>query len=263
MHIDCQPQFGLAAGEVEFVGLRFAQTSLSEMVDAASKRAAGDPFLYVVTPNVDHVVRLASSRQGAELKAAYEGAWLRVCDSRVLARLARLFGVKLSVVPGSDLTAHLLGRLTGSGRRIAVIGADPASIERLGNRFPGIEFVHHEPPMGLLGNPAAMAEAAAFAVHAQADFVLLAVGSPQQEILANAIHAHAGSTGTGLCIGASIDFLTGRARRAPRIMQRLGLEWAYRLFGEPRRMWRRYLVEGPRILGIVLTWRYSRIGTGS
>jgi exopolysaccharide biosynthesis WecB/TagA/CpsF family protein len=65
----------------------------------------------------------------------------------------------------------------------------------------------------------------------------------------------AGATGTALCIGASLDFITGRERRAPMLLQRLSLEWAYRLFSAPRRMWRRYLVEGPRVFMMAAKFR--------
>jgi N-acetylglucosaminyldiphosphoundecaprenol N-acetyl-beta-D-mannosaminyltransferase len=66
-------------------------------------------------------------------------------------------------------------------------------------------------------------------------------------MIAAAIKQRPGTVGAGLCIGASLDFITGRERRAPRLVQRLSLEWAYRLAVDPRRMWRRYLVEGPRV----------------
>ena len=61
--------------------------------------------------------------------------------------------------------------------------------------------------------------------------------------------------GTGLCIGASVEFVTGAKRRAPRWMQRLGVEWLHRLLSEPGRLWRRYLVEGPRIFAMAWRWR--------
>jgi exopolysaccharide biosynthesis WecB/TagA/CpsF family protein len=78
---------------------------------------------------------------------------------------------------------------------------------------------------------------------------------PQQEMIAHAIAAQSGARGTALCIGASIDFLTGRARRAPRWMQRLSIEWLHRLLSDPARLWRRYLIEGPRIFAMAWRWR--------
>jgi N-acetylglucosaminyldiphosphoundecaprenol N-acetyl-beta-D-mannosaminyltransferase len=62
----------------------------------------------------------------------------------------------------------------------------------------------------------------------------------------------------GLCIGASVEFLSGAKRRAPRWMQRAGLEWLYRLLSEPRRLWRRYLVKGPRVFKLWWAGRERR-----
>jgi N-acetylglucosaminyldiphosphoundecaprenol N-acetyl-beta-D-mannosaminyltransferase len=101
--------------------------------------------------------------------------------------------------------------------------------------------------MGLRNDPAALASAAAFVAATRARFTFLAVGSPQQELLAAAIAARGDASGVGLCVGAAVEFVIGERQRAPRIMQRLSLEWAFRLAAEPRRMWRRYLVTGPRI----------------
>jgi exopolysaccharide biosynthesis WecB/TagA/CpsF family protein len=80
-------------------------------------------------------------------------------------------------------------------------------------------------------------------------FCFLAVGSPQQEMLAALLRQRGIARGLALCIGASLNFLTGRERRAPLWMQRLSLEWLYRLARDPRRLWVRYLVRGPRIFG--------------
>ncbi len=249
---------GNVALDAEFVGLCFARMTLAEAAEEVLSRGRDHGFSYIVTPNVDHVVRLTSAPDGSELAAAYQAAAFRLCDSRVLARIARLAGIKLTVVPGSDLTARLLVELTGSSRRVAMIGSDATAIDELRKRYPGIDFVHHDPPMGLASNPAAMAAAAAFAAKAKADVTLLAVGSPQQELIAHAILARGDAVGTGLCIGTSINYLTGRERRAPQLVQVMGFEWMFRLLAQPRRMWRRYLVEGPRILGLALRWRYDR-----
>ena len=64
--------------------------------------------------------------------------------------------------------------------------------------------------------------------------------------------------GVGLCIGASIEFLSGAKRRAPLWVRRLRIEWAFRLASEPRRLWRRYLIEGPRIFAIWRDWKRQR-----
>ena len=241
---------GTMTGRTRFAGVAFDPLGLDEALAWLDRRTAADPFAYVVTPNVDHCVRLADNPD-PELHAAYGGADLCLCDSRVLALLARLRGIDLPVAPGSDLTARLLGSIP-PGRRLFLVGGDDVARERLQVMLPGVEVGQHQPPMGLRHRPDAMAACAEAVVAAQADHVLLAVGSPQQELVAAMLARHPQARGTALCIGASVDFLTGRAKRAPRWMQRLAVEWLHRLLSEPRRMARRYLIEGPRILRIAL-----------
>ncbi|MGK6321933.1 WecB/TagA/CpsF family glycosyltransferase [Sphingomonas sp. DT-51] len=245
-----------------FLGLRFDPLDTAGALAWLRAASVEAPFRYVVTPNVDHLVRLdsmvRSEPAGEALWRAYEGAALTLCDSRVLARLARWCGVELPVAPGSDLTARLFSEVVRPGDRIAIIGGDAPLRAALAQRFGTLNFVQHIPPMGLLRDSAALDAAARFGRDAQARFVLLAVGSPQQEIVAARIAALPGARGTGLCIGASLDFIVGRQQRAPRMVQRLGLEWAHRLASQPRRLWRRYLVEGPRIFRMTRDWRANR-----
>lgn len=237
---------------VGFLGVGFDQLSQQQVIERLGKVTAESSFGYITTPNVDHVVRL--NRHGAEpaIGAAYANAELCVCDSRVLALLARLRDIRLPVVTGSDLTAAVLGTVVRSGDRVAVVGGNADLVRRLAGQFSHVDFVHHCPPMGLKGNVAAQAAAAEFIVQSKARFSFLAVGSPQQELIAARVH---GATGFGLCVGAALEFLTGDQVRAPLALRRIGLEWAYRLASDPRRLWRRYLVEGPEVFRLVWRWR--------
>lgn len=238
---------------VEFLGLDFDVWTPDRARGWLATRAADSPYGYVVTPNVDHMVRLSEAPE--DIRRAYADADLRLCDSRILARLADFAGVKLSVVPGSDLTAQLFEQVLQPGDRVCLIGGDAQDGDMLAVRYPGITIIQHRPPMGLRHDAAARAKAVEDAVAAQARFVLFAVGSPQQELLAHEMAARPDACGTGLCIGASIDFLTGRQNRAPRIVQQMSMEWAWRLLTDPRRLAKRYLVEGPAIFPMVLRWR--------
>ena len=78
-------------------------------------------------------------------------------------------------------------------------------------------------------------------------FCFLAVGAPQQEALAQMLKSRGIARGLAFCIGASVNFMTGAERRAPLWVQRLGLEWLFRLSMDPRRLAKRYLVRGPRV----------------
>ena len=243
---------------VHYLDVAFDGRGADDIVAALARRPGDLPFAFVVTPNVDHLIRLHGEGRDPRLASAYAGAGMCLCDSRVLARLAAWAGISLPVTPGSDLTARILSEVVRSGDRIAIVGGDAEMLSLLRADMPDVTFVQHLPPMGLRTNMVALADAARFVADARARFAFLAVGSPQQEYLAAAIAERGDAIGVGLCIGASIDFVTGRVRRAPRWMQRAGIEWAHRLASEPRRLWRRYLVEGPRIFGIA--WRARRRG---
>ena len=84
-----------------------------------------------------------------------------------------------------------------------------------------------------------------------------AIGAPQSELVCALAVERGKARGVGLCIGASLEFLTGAKSRAPLWMQRAGLDWLFRLASEPARLWRRYLVEGPQIFLIWWRWRLS------
>lgn len=241
---------------MDYLGLSFDPLDEDAIAALLRARPAGAPFAYLVTPNVDHVVRLSKlPLDGEEWRAYRDAAW-RLCDSHILARLARLRGIDLPVAPGSDLTARLFRDILADGDRLCLIGGQAGDAAALEALRPDIAVLQHIAPSGLRADRAAMAAAARFAAESHARFILLAVGSPQQELVARMIADMPSAAGTALCVGASVDFLVGRAKRAPRWMRSLSLEWLYRLLGDPVRLWRRYLVDGPRIF--LLAWRFRR-----
>ena len=240
-------------GSVEFLGLQFDVWTLDRARDWLAHRYADSRYAFVVTPNVDHMVRLAKAEE--DIRRAYADADLRLCDSRILARLAQYAGVRLSVVPGSDLTAQMFERVLQPGDCVCLIGGNADDGDALAARYADVTIIQHQPPMGLRRDRQARARAVDAAIAANGRFVLFAVGSPQQELLAHEMAARPEARGTGLCIGASIDFLIGKQNRAPRIVQQLSMEWVWRLLSDPRRLAKRYLVEGPAIFPMVLRWR--------
>jgi N-acetylglucosaminyldiphosphoundecaprenol N-acetyl-beta-D-mannosaminyltransferase len=232
-----------AAG-VHFLGCRFDMASIEDAVEDILS-ATGEKFKFACTPNVHHMVKLLENP--ATLQPIYERAWRVFCDSRVLSRLAWLSGRRLPVVTGSDLTARLIARAGKQGLRIAVVGPAAAAGATLESRYPGLHVALHTPPMGFITSEHEIQKCVEFVVNAQAPLVFLAVGMPQQEVLAGRIADHPQARGVGLCIGASIDFLTGKQRRAPLWVQKAGLEWLHRLLSDPRRLASRYFIESPRI----------------
>lgn len=243
------------ARHIWFLNSAFDRIGFDTALERIVRRDPARPFAFVVTPNVDHLVRLS---RGGELAPLYAQAWLTVCDSRVLELIAAFSGEEVEVTPGSDLTAALFEHAIDPAEPIVVIGGDADVIEGVTARFGLTDVRWHQPPMGLRTNPEAVADCAAFVAANPARFVFLCVGSPQQEMIAAACIERGDCTGVGLCVGASLDFLSGKIQRAPAWMQRARLEWLHRLMEEPRRMWRRYLVDGPQVLLIWWEWRRAR-----
>ncbi|MEQ8403982.1 MAG: WecB/TagA/CpsF family glycosyltransferase [Oceanicaulis sp.] len=244
-----------AARHVWFLNSAFDRIGFDTALERIAGRDPEKPFAFVVTPNVDHLVRLGRDPVFAPL---YAQAWLTVCDSRILELIAAFSGETIDVTPGSDLTETLFETMIDRDEPVVVIGGDARVIEGVKARYQLTDVRWHAPPMGLRDNPDAVAECARFVAENPARFVFLCVGSPQQEMIAEACLNRGDCTGVGLCVGASLDFLSGKAKRAPVWMRRARLEWLHRLAEAPRRMWRRYLVDGPKILFLWWEWRKAR-----
>ena len=222
-------------GEILAFGTRFSPLDTAAALAAILARPEGAPFAYVCTPNAVHVVNY--ERGDARFRDGVDGAWLRLCDSRVVARLARLSaGVELPLALGSDLTLAMVQGAVRPEDRVSIIGGTPAMEERLRTRFGWRHLARHDPPFGFIADPAELARCVAFVRDNPARYVFLACGAPQSEVLGRRIVEAGGAVGTGLCIGASLLFATGLEARAPLAMQRAGLEWLHRLVLQPRRM---------------------------
>ena len=229
--------------------LRFDDCDLAGFTRVAASFGQRD-YGYVVTPNADHLIRL---HDDAAFRALYEEATYVLLDSRFVARLlGATRGIELPVCRGSDLTAALFRDVIAPDDGIVLIGGTPAQALQLVDQYGLRRLAQHVPPMGFVRDPQAVQACLEFIEsHSPFRFCLLAVGSPQQEVLAQALRERGTARGLALCIGASINFITGDEQRAPPWMQRSGMEWLYRLMQDPRRMARRYLVRGPRVFGVL------------
>jgi N-acetylglucosaminyldiphosphoundecaprenol N-acetyl-beta-D-mannosaminyltransferase len=159
-------------------------------------------------------------------------------------------------VYGPDLMEAVLdeGRRTGLAHYL--YGSTPevlAALEHaIGNKWPGAKVVGTEsPPFRQLSDDEIAASVAA-AKSAGADVVWVGMGTPKQDLLVHRMSTIAGDT-TFVAIGAAFDFIAGTKSQAPRWVMKIGMEWAYRLATEPRRLWKRYLVYNAKFLRVL--WR--------
>ena len=239
---------------VWFLGVAFTPLELDTVVRTVTARSAALPFVYICTPNAQHVV--IYHREAAALRSAHDSAWMRTCDSRVLSILARwLFGKQLPVATGSDLAARLFETVVKPDDPITIIGVSNDDVVRLCQRYGLRRVAHHEPPMGFIDQPQAVSACVRFVQNHPARFVFICCGFPRSELLALAIEKTGGATGIALCVGSAILFLTGSVRRAPRLWQYLGVEWLYRIWQEPHRLLRRFWHQQLPVLGLVLRAR--------
>ena len=220
----------------------------------------------VFTPNVDHVV-LAS--EDARFRAAYAAADVSVADGMPIVWASHALGQPVpEKISGSDLVPRLMALAETKGWRVYLLGGSTrvaaAALLRLGLLHPKLELVGTASPRIDLAEPEGARAAVLDGIRAsRPDLVLVCLGAPKQELWIHEVAA-ALRPAVLLGVGAAVDFLAGTTRRAPRWMSQVGLEWAYRLAREPRRLWRRYLVHDPKFLAILLAdlWRRRAIALG-
>ncbi len=227
-------------------------------IDAIADLVRAGAGGYVVTPNVDHVVL---AERSPALSSAYAGASLSLADGVPLVWLSRLLRPSLpEKVSGSDLAVPLLRRAAREGWRVYFLGGEPgvgrAAAARLTKDIPNLEIVGIDAPgLGFDQDPTRERVSFELMREAKADLVLMALGCPKQEILMQRWHT-ALAAGVMLGVGATLNFLAGRVRRAPPWVSRWGMEWLFRLMQDPRRMARRYLVRDLAFVPIAMrTWR--------
>jgi N-acetylglucosaminyldiphosphoundecaprenol N-acetyl-beta-D-mannosaminyltransferase len=200
----------------------------------------------LVTPNLDHLHRCTKNMS---FKALVAEADLVVADGMPLVWASRLQGTPLPErVAGSNLITTLSGAAAGRGRSVYLLGGSAGTAEGaarvLVERYPNLKIAGtFYPPVGFDGDAAQMAEIVARLAAAKPDIVYVALGSPKQEkLIARLRQILPDAWWVG--VGNSFSFLCGDVRRAPRWMQVSGLEWAHRLYQEPKRLFKRYVVVG-------------------
>jgi exopolysaccharide biosynthesis WecB/TagA/CpsF family protein len=250
MNIDADsgsaPSASTAAARLTFT---FDDYDLPRFMQIAARFGTAE-YGYVATPNVDGLIRV---RESAPFRESYAKAAFILLDSRVAALAFRLVhGVRVPVAPGSDLTAALFREVIRPEDRVVLIGSTAAQAQMLRERYGLRELLHHNPPMGFIHDPVAVDACLRFAEAASPfRFCLIAIGDPQGVMVARQLAERDRARGLAFIIGASIDFITGKQRRAPHWVQRLHLEWLHRLLRNPRRLAYRYLVRGPKFFAFV------------
>ncbi len=239
--MSCQ-RLNIAGTKVSVVTMPVVLAAIERWLSERSGR-------YIVCRDVPGVIR---ARTDSSLHAIHERAGFVTPDGAPLVWTAKLLGCRdVSRVCGPDLLSAAAERGVALGWKHYFYGSSPNVIENLTRelraKFPGITVVgSYSPPFRT--TTAEEDDLACERIRASgADLVWVGLGSPKQEYwMADNAQRCGGAVLIG--IGAAFDFHAGTVTRAPSWMRERGLEWAYRLFQEPQRLWRRYLVLAPQFI---------------
>jgi len=210
------------------------------LVEAGRRMVAGEGYA-LATINLDHLVKLARDLSFRDIYAAQD---LVCADGNPIVWLSKLAKKPVSLVPGSDMVLPLAQEAARNGVSIALMGSTDealaAAADALRARVPGLEVAACiAPPMGFdPAGPAARAILEELSASG-AKLTYIALGAPKQEIFAAFGRTVVPDMGFA-SIGAGLDFLAGRQKRAPKWVRAIAMEWAWRMLSSPRRMVKRY-----------------------
>ncbi len=235
---------------VDFLNVSIHNITTNELLEDLNHNGG-----VVVTPNVDHLVKIQSDR---ELLQAYYHSNYRVCDSKILQYISFLLGNPIKEkISGSDLfPAFYEYNKYNEDIRIFLLGAQEGVAQQALvniNQKVGREIIvaAHSPSFGFEQNERECQEIIERINHSGATVLAVGVGAPKQEKWIAKYREQLPQVKIFLAIGATIDFEAGHIKRSPKVMSEMGLEWLYRLSSEPNRLWKRYLVDSLPLLWLV------------
>jgi exopolysaccharide biosynthesis WecB/TagA/CpsF family protein len=241
---------------VDLMGLNVAAVSLAGLESHILSSLHAGSGGTVVTANLDHLRAFVRSPSQRRL---IDSAEVVVADGMPLIWASRIAGRPLPErIAGADLVQTLPPRLAEAGFSLFIVGGrdDAAELaaESLCRSTPQLSIAGaFGPPLGFERSPEQLDATIDRVAAAEPDVVFVGLGFPKQDRLIERLRLLLPGTWLIGC-GVAVEQLAGYASRAPIPLQRLGLEWLFRLATEPRKLWRRYLVNGIPFAGRLLSW---------
>ncbi|MHC1681561.1 MAG: WecB/TagA/CpsF family glycosyltransferase [Clostridiaceae bacterium] len=237
---------------IRFLNTYVDNVTMCEAVSRIDQLINCGGYHYVVTPNIDHIVRL---EQDDEFKMAYKSADLIYTDGMPLVWISRLFGHPIKEkISGSDLFPKICELAAMKQYKIFLLGAAEgvaakASIN-LRKKYDGLNIVGvYSPEFGFEKSEGSINKIIEAVRKSKPHILIVGLGAPKQEKFIFKYKDKLAVPIT-LAVGASIDFEAGEKKRAPKWMQNHGLEWFYRFLKEPRRLFKRYFISSLNIVYI-------------
>ena len=242
--------------KIKFLNTYVNNLSMEETIETIENLIHQDKNSYIVAINVDVVIKIENDD---ELKELTNKADVVLVDGKPLIWISKLHHQPVKAkISGSDLVPRLCEVAGKKGYTIFILGGREGVAEkakrRIEKNISGIQIVGtYAPPCGFEKNQQELNKINAMITKIHPDILIVCLGCPKQEkYIYNNIDKY--DAKVSICAGATVDFLAGNVRRAPKWMSDHGLEWFYRFLQEPKRMFKRYFVDDVKILGLV--WKY-------
>jgi len=246
--------------KIQVFGIEIDNIGLNEVYGWVDTVIKGEMKGYVVNPNVDQIVKLETDLEYREI---YRNADLVLNDSVIIKRSARLLGHRMQEkLSGSDLLPLMCSYAADKGYGVYFLGGMPGvaetAKEKLISKYPELKVVGtYSPPFGFEKDNKEIAEIISRINAVKPEILFIGLGAPKQERFTyNFINEM--DTNVVFCTGAAIDFQAGHVKRAPKIVQRMGMEWFYRFLREPKRLFKRYFVNDMRFFAILVKALFKR-----
>lgn len=241
----------------DVLGVPISATSIERAAAVVLKWAQDGIGRMVFIRDVHGVVQ---AYDNPRLLALHHKASMVSPDGMPLVWIGKVRGYDVDRTSGPDFMPYLMEQSVGFGLKHYLYGGKIGIAEKLRHeferRFPGVDIVRTETPPFRELTDDEVAEVAANIRAAGAQVVWIGISTPKQEFLMERLRPLVSATLIG--VGAAFDYHSGAIKRAPKWMQRSGLEWSHRLASEPRRLWRRYVILAPRFLYLVATEKMRR-----
>lgn len=241
---------------MKFLNTEVDNLTMDEAISKIDKLIMDKKPSYVVTPNVDHIVKLEND---IEFQQVYKNANLILTDGMPLVWISKMKKNPIKEkVSGSDLFPQICKLAAQKEYKVFLLGAAEGvaakAAKNLSEKYKGLNVVGtYSPSYGFENKKGEIDNIIKIINEAKPDILAVGLGAPKQEKFLYKYKDKL-NVPVSLAIGASIDFEAGNINRAPIWMQKTGLEWFYRLCKEPKRMFKRYLVDDIKILRIAFKY---------
>lgn len=243
--------------DMRFMNTHVNNLNIDEVKTFIDEKVADRNPAHIVSLNVDQVVKIENNREFAKI---VEDAELVITDGTPLIWISRLFKKPiLQKIDGPRLGEESVKYAAKKGYKVFLLGAKEGvaakAAMKLKEKYPGLIIAGtYSPPYGFEKNKEEIRKINIMLRKSMTDILIVGLSAPKQEIFVYRNKSEY-QIPVSISLGAAIDFYAGNIKRAPEWMNKCGLEWLYRFFKEPKRLFKRYFVDDMKIISLAFKYR--------